>query len=138
MDRRGFVRALPIVALVAVAPAGCGGPAYLVPRDLGGRVAVPVALLGDGDGTFLAHPASNRPILVSRAAGDEWVAVHARCTHRGCQPEPVAGRLVCPCHGSEFELDGTLLEGPAESDLARLPVERVGPDLVIRLRGEGT
>ncbi len=136
MDRRGFVRAMPLVALAAWAPTACGGAVYIVPRDLGGRVAVPIEVLGDGSGAFVAHPSSNRAIFVRRRAGGEWVAVHARCTHRGCQPEPVAERLVCPCHGSEFTLDGELLEGPARSDLARLPVERVGPDLVIRVREE--
>ena len=137
MNRRGFVRTLPAV-VAAFSPVGCTGTAYLVPQDLGGRVAVPVDVLGDGSGIFLVHPSSKRPIFVSRSAGGEWVAVHARCTHRGCQPEPVAGRLVCPCHGSEFALDGEVLEGPARSNLARLPVERVGPDLVIRLREEGS
>jgi len=59
------------------------------------------------------------------------VALLARCTHRGCQPEPVGDRLVCPCHGSEFDLRGSVLEGPADRPLTRYDVAVDGDDLVI-------
>jgi len=45
--------------------------------------------------------------------------VHAlldRCNHRGCSlsdGEFDGSSITCPCHGSRFGLDGSLLRGPA-------------------------
>jgi Rieske Fe-S protein len=49
----------------------------------------------------------------------------------------VGDRLVCPCHGSEYDLLGRVLEGPAERPLTRFPVSVEGDDLVIVLTGGG-
>ena len=56
---------------------------------------------------------------------DESGAVHAvsaACTHMGCV---VAWNTAerswdCPCHGSRFDTDGSVLEGPATRPLARV------------------
>jgi nitrite reductase/ring-hydroxylating ferredoxin subunit/uncharacterized membrane protein len=57
------------------------------------------------------------PVLLLRA-GDRILAVHDRCSHRGCS---LSGRgevdgeyIVCGCHGSTFDLrDGSIHRGPA-------------------------
>lgn len=139
MDRRSFVRRLPgvagaVAAAGALASGGCGGASWLMPTNLGGRLAVPAAAVGR-EGVFVAHPSDKRPIFVSRDEAGRARAVHARCTHRGCQPEPVAGRLECPCHGSEFTFEGAVLEGPAREPLRRFTVSEEGGDVVIRLGG---
>jgi len=36
------------------------------------------------------------------------------CTHLGCKIQTYEnGVLICPCHGSSFDLDGNPLKGPA-------------------------
>ncbi|MDQ4489296.1 FAD-dependent oxidoreductase [Sinomonas sp. ASV486] len=51
-------------------------------------------------------------------------ALSARCTHLRCVVEFAHGAdgaeptWDCPCHGSRFALDGTVIQGPAEKDLA--------------------
>jgi Rieske Fe-S protein len=50
-----------------------------------------------------------------------WYTLNNRCTHLGCQPalDPQAGELRCPCHGSRFNLQGQVLQGPAAKPLSR-------------------
>lgn len=49
------------------------------------------------------------------------VALYGVCTHLGCLPkwEPGTVRFQCPCHGSQFNLNGTYITGPAPRGLDR-------------------
>ena len=53
------------------------------------------------------------------------VAVYSsHCTHLGCRINRVDGnQLVCPCHGSRFNLEGQVLHGPALHGLQPLAFE---------------
>ena len=48
-----------------------------------------------------------------------FLAIYRRCTHLGCAVpfDPAAGQFVCPCHGSEFTMDGDVLNQPAPRPL---------------------
>lgn len=38
----------------------------------------------------------------------------SRCTHLGCKIDKAKnGQVICPCHGSTFNLDGNATKGPA-------------------------
>lgn len=51
--------------------------------------------------------------------GEKLHIVSVKCPHLGCQLEwnPDEKSWDCPCHGSRFDPDGHLLDGPAETDL---------------------
>lgn len=139
MDRRDFIQTLslvPVGTCVAALPlAGCAGVPYVTPAEVGGRLLVPTAALEDGGGVFVAVRGSDRPVFLHRTDEGELVALLARCTHRGCQPEPVADRMVCPCHGSEYDLEGNVLQGPADRPLTRYEATTEGENAVIWIRG---
>ena len=42
-----------------------------------------------------------------------------RCPHMGCQLEWNPDELSwdCPCHGSRFDIFGTLVDNPAQEDI---------------------
>ena len=53
------------------------------------------------------------------------------CTHAGCNvSEVVDGIIKCPCHGSEFGLDGAVVTGPATKPLASKSITVQGDSIV--------
>ncbi len=143
MLRRDFVRRLPVVTtgvvagLSALSLTACAGIPYVVPRVRPGGLVVSAAALAESGEVFLQSPDMERPVYVRRDGSGEIVALLASCTHRGCQPEPVGDRLVCPCHGSEFSLTGSVLVGPADRSLTRYDVSEQGEEVIVWLERRG-
>jgi Rieske Fe-S protein len=54
------------------------------------------------------------------------------CTHKGCTVDKIAdGTIDCPCHGSKFNLDGTVAKGPADKPLEAQVVTVQGDSIVL-------
>lgn len=60
-------------------------------------------------------------VFIVRATEGYFYAVSAVCTHLGCIANWKAeeGLIACPCHGSKFDREGKLMEGPAPRPLPR-------------------
>jgi menaquinol-cytochrome c reductase iron-sulfur subunit len=58
---------------------------------------------------------------VVKTADGKVLAFSPICTHLGCAYHWDAGKseFLCPCHGSEFSIDGKVLSGPAPRPLDR-------------------
>ena len=50
--------------------------------------------------------------------GDKVAAISTTCTHLGCIIAPSATGFQCPCHGSQFDVDGNVTGGPAPKALS--------------------
>lgn len=59
----------------------------------------------------------NDEIMLIRKTDTEFLAVKTVCTHKGCDVELEGDKFVCPCHGSEYTIDGKVTTGPAKNDL---------------------
>lgn len=83
------------------------------------------ALEPGGDGRLLK--VGGQLVAASRDADGTVHALSARCTHLGCRVgwNRAERTWDCPCHGSRFGPDGTVLEGPAVEPLQSKDV--VGP-----------
>ncbi|WP_445169671.1 Rieske (2Fe-2S) protein [Mycolicibacterium sp. Dal123E01] len=79
--------------------------------------------------------------VVTQPKPGVFEAFVARCTHAGCKLTVGAagpatsggvtdGMLNCPCHGSQFGLDGEVLRGPAVTPLTPVAVKVQGADVV--------
>jgi cytochrome b6-f complex iron-sulfur subunit len=55
--------------------------------------------------------------------GNAIYAMGLVCTHLGCTVTVTNSGLSCPCHGSRFDRQGMVLNGPADRPLGRLKVE---------------
>ena len=58
--------------------------------------------------------------------GESVYALNLVCTHLGCTVNVTPTGLICPCHGSTFDREGRVLEGPADRPLERYLVEADG------------
>lgn len=75
-------------------------------------------------------------LLVFALPDDRFSVVSPVCTHRQCIVDVSGPRIVCPCHGSEYDRSGEVLVGPAERPLQHYPAELTSEnELVIRLVG---
>jgi cytochrome b6-f complex iron-sulfur subunit len=93
------------------------------------RVRLPDTL---ADGEPFVPP--GRSLAVFRQAG-ELHAISTVCTHLGCIVKASPTGFACPCHGSEFEADGSVRKGPAPRPLDWLAVTVTGGTVVV---DEGT
>jgi len=67
----------------------------------------------------------------------EILALDLTCTHLGCIVRATPQGFLCPCHGSAFSCDGSVIKGPAPRGLLRLPLERSGNTVVVFLSRKG-
>ncbi|MBL1084237.1 FAD-dependent oxidoreductase [Streptomyces actinomycinicus] len=83
------------------------------------KPAATVDELAPGDGALVRS--GGERVAVHRDADGVLHAVSARCTHLGCLVSfnRAEGAWECPCHGSRFAVDGTVLQGPAVRPLER-------------------
>jgi len=99
-----------------------------------------IAQIPEGTATKILAPTSpNSAFIMADGGGDNsagdlafgafvvknngQVQVFAQnCSHLGCSVafNRPAGSFDCPCHGSRFHLDGTVLHGPAAFPLSHL------------------
>lgn len=97
-------------------PAGAPPIAFIEGTDVVIELARTTAL--DAVGGSLILPSFN--VAVLRLENTEFRAFSNICTHSGCGIFDFSGsRFRCQCHGSEFDITGRNVAGPAPSPLPR-------------------
>jgi glycine/D-amino acid oxidase-like deaminating enzyme/nitrite reductase/ring-hydroxylating ferredoxin subunit len=81
------------------------------------RESIPLGQLPTGTGAIVE--AGNELLAAYRNPDGTVIAVSPVCTHMKCKVHwnDVEGSWDCPCHGSRFAPDGTVIEGPATEAL---------------------
>jgi Rieske Fe-S protein len=137
LTRRQLVRRAALAACAPVLARGLGGCARRISpnRDVqggavvNGTVVIPAAQVPELDRTggaiVLRTPCAQQPVLLANT-GTGLVSMQAICPHARCElawvPEDLEAE--CPCHGSRFAGDGTVLNGPARVNLVAYPAGR--------------
>ncbi|GAB4559702.1 MAG: hypothetical protein Kow0047_05750 [Anaerolineae bacterium] len=94
---------------------------------------------GEFGGIFYLGPASSAPPVgatpMNYPKARFWLvhtqqgllALYKVCPHLGCLYgwNDQEGKFICPCHGSQFEYDGTYIRGPAPRSLDRFVMRAV-------------
>ena len=81
-------------------------------------------LIVSGHGAVVAHNGTKVAVFRDET-GQTWEC-SAVCTHMGCTVRwnDLERTWDCPCHGSRFDVQGRVLNGPASQDLAPAKVEK--------------
>jgi glycine/D-amino acid oxidase-like deaminating enzyme/nitrite reductase/ring-hydroxylating ferredoxin subunit len=96
--------------------------ANVVRRLVGDRLKLPgreaIEALAPGEGAVVR--VEGETLAVSRSEDGSLAGVSPRCTHLGCHVgwNNAERTWDCPCHGSRYLPDGSVIEGPAVRDLA--------------------
>ncbi len=124
----GFLLAIPLAKVLVE---------YITPPEAGGppKQSLPVANVGDiAAGTGKVVRFGKDPVIVVHLPGGQFKAFSARCTHLGCivqyinLPKPHFG---CNCHGSQFNINGVNIAGPAPRPLPPFRVTLQGSSIVV-------
>jgi cytochrome b6-f complex iron-sulfur subunit len=119
-------------------PGGGGTPAPALPQVnglvTGQGVTVPIdaasPLASTGTAALVRSGAGD--ILVTRTAQDIFAALTAICTHEACTITGFRNAtFVCPCHGSQYNTAGQVLNGPATRPLRVFPTQFAAGTLTI-------
>jgi cytochrome b6-f complex iron-sulfur subunit len=136
---------------LAAACAGCGGaesppapppgekpPCGVTPGSAEeGWVEVPLSghptLLEPGGFSAVRLPEALLDVWVIHTAPGCYTAVWSICTHGACGVTylPHERLLECPCHGSRFDEEGQVLQGPATRPLTVFRAAREGDSVWI-------
>ncbi len=135
--RRNFLtQVLTGWVVLSFLPALYGIVRYLMPSvvrdklisnlDIGKMDDIPV------DGAKIVRM-DKKAIAVVRTGEGQVRAFSAVCTHLGCIVQYVPDKRVfhCNCHGSEFDLTGKNISGPAPAPLQPYRTELKGTDILI-------
>lgn len=104
--------------------------AELTNRRISFNTAIP-ELSKLGDGVKLESNELEYPILLIKTSESQFAALSTECMHLGCQVRMQRSVLRCPCHGSVYDLNGAVLNGPTEHPLQSFPVEIHGTQIEI-------
>ncbi len=76
-----------------------------------------------GGSLAIVDPTNGFDVIVVRTSDTTFATLSNVCTHQGCLVNFNAALqlLVCPCHGSEFDLTGAVKHSPAVVPLRTYP-----------------
>ena len=81
------------------------------------------------------NSATYQDIIIANTGNEVFVALSSVCTHQGCaiNYNHSNTNFPCPCHGSVFSVQGSVLQGPATTAVKRYTVSR--EDNVLTITG---
>ncbi len=97
------------------------------------QVAVPVSLFASGDVHVIQPKSMYYNIALKKEASGTYTALLLRCTHADNQLMVTGNGFKCNLHGSAYDQEGHVLQGPAEQPLHQYLTEIKNDQIIIHL-----
>ena len=97
------------------------------------RVQVPLSLFDEKALQIISPAKYEYEIAVEKTSANTYRALLLKCTHYENQLTSTGNGFVCFAHGSRFNKEGKVLNGPAALDLISLKTEIIQSNLYISL-----
>ncbi|AFY32548.1 ubiquinol-cytochrome c reductase iron-sulfur subunit [Calothrix sp. PCC 7507] len=139
MKRRDFINWVGlggIASSLPIAIAACSSQTK-TPSSSASKDWQTVGTLAELDkaGQLLVENSPVGPVLVvGTSKAGNLIAVNPTCTHKGCTVawKAAAKKFICPCHKSEFSVDGKAQKGPADKPLSNYAAKIEGNSIVVK------
>lgn len=125
--RRKFIKKSGIVSAICISGftstlQGCTTIKYAQYTASGNELQVSEdQFLKEDEFLVVDYPQLKAPVFLCKQSDEEYKSFLMLCTHKACDVKPAGSILVCPCHGSEFNRNGEVLNGPADKPLKEYP-----------------
>ncbi|MBI1807271.1 MAG: Rieske (2Fe-2S) protein [Ignavibacteria bacterium] len=137
ISRRNFLsQALTGWISISVLPVLYGMVEYALPSKIRDRILESMHVAKEADllvGSAKIVKFNKQAIALLKSEQGQVRALSAVCTHLGCIVQYQSDRKVfhCNCHGSEFDLEGRNISGPAPRPLQPFKVDIKEGDIII-------
>ena len=137
VSRRQFVRnacglcGLAFIGATALLETGCSsGIAVVKSTKTGNRLAVATSAFATTNMVQVRNNDLDWDILLVKN-GETYTALQLKCTHHEEPLSPTPTKLHCNDHGSEFDLQGNVTNGPAKRPVLKYPTVTEGGTIYI-------
>jgi Rieske Fe-S protein len=96
-----------------------------------GKIMVPLTEFTESNLRIIRVTNLDFDILVSKKPDETFHAVYMQCTHQDFGLTANAKGLNCSMHGSSFDLEGSVVTGPAAHPLKKFSITKTESHLII-------
>ena len=97
------------------------------------KISVPVSLFTQNDFQIIQPEDFYYNIGLRKERDGSYTALLLRCTHADNQLMPTGNGFKCSLHGSAFDKEGQVTQGPAERSLKKYQTEIISDQIIIHL-----
>lgn len=113
---------------------GCASARGVSFTEEGSVVKLPGSAFAQRNAVVVRPSSLMNDLLVVKEPSGGYKAFLMKCPHKG-QPLGLQGNVAhCEAHGSEFDLEGNVVKGPARTGLKSYPVSADGDQVRVDLR----
>lgn len=140
MDRRKFVKqscSLCLAAssgLIISSLASCGSALPVYKTEIADdKVIVPLSLFANSSFQLVQPKSLYYNIGLKKESDGSYTALLLQCTHADNQLISVGSGFKCTLHGSTFDNEGRVINGPAERPLKKYQTQIISDQIIIHL-----